>query len=120
MSSINLYDGTGEKSYEDIREAMDGESFTMSIVSEDEARAVIEAVNQGIDSHLEACFVPDRGDRYERAERKVGDIVHTVALDCDVSIESLPVLLRRLLESGDEAGETLARDILSVLGFETY
>ena len=30
----------------------------MSLTDTDEIKAVIEAVNEGIDSHLEACFCP--------------------------------------------------------------
>ncbi len=37
--------------------------YTMSLVDEDQ-QPVIAAVNQGIDSRLEACFVPARGDRF--------------------------------------------------------
>ena len=36
----------------------------MSLVGEDR-QTVIAAVNQGIDAHLEACFVPARGDRFQ-------------------------------------------------------
>ena len=108
-----------------------GEStpYTMSLVGED-AEAVVQAVNQGIDSHLEACFVPDRGDRYSREERsftatedgprwKTGDkVVHTVTLGCSVSPQSLPVLIRRLLESELEAGPSLASSICESLEIE--
>lgn len=104
--------------------------FTASLVGEDEIAAVTAAVNQGIDAHLEACYVPQRGDRYERGERffiatvdgpkwKKGDrVVHTVTMECSISPESLPVLVRRLMESGDDAGESLARSICDVLGIE--
>jgi len=56
--------------YDCVRKAIGDEPFTMSLTDTDEIQAVIEAVNQGIDAHLEACFSPDRGDRYEGAERK--------------------------------------------------
>jgi len=71
------------------------------------ALAVRDAVNQGIDSHLEACFMPDRGDRYDMEGGR---------LVCEVSAESMPVLLRRLQEKGHEDDEMLARDILEDLG----
>ena len=61
--------------YETIRQAMNGEPFTMSLTDTDEINAVIAAVNQGIDSHLEACFCPDRGDRYDGGRRKAGKFV---------------------------------------------
>ncbi len=48
--------GSGIVTYEAVRMAMDGEPFTMSLTDQDEVRAVINAVNQAIDSHLEACF----------------------------------------------------------------
>ena len=70
MSKIST--GSGTVTYRAIRKAMDGEPFTMSLTDTDEIRAIVEAVNEGIDSHLEACFVSDRGDRYEGGERKSG------------------------------------------------
>jgi hypothetical protein len=89
----------------------------MSLTDQDEIRAIIAAVNQGIDAHLEACFCPDRGDRYDGGQRKAGKLVLCRTLECSVSPESLPVLLRRLCDSDDEAGPRLASDILTVLGF---
>ena len=106
--------------YDCIRRAMGDEPFTMSLTDTDEIRAVIEAVNQGIDAHLEACFCPDFGDRYEGGERKAGKFVLCRSLDCVVSRESLPVLLRRLFELENEAADSLASDILSVLGINEY
>ena len=35
----------------------------MSLAGEDQS-TVINAVNQGIDSHLETCYVPARGDGF--------------------------------------------------------
>ncbi len=101
--------------YGAIRKQMNGEAYTMQAVGRD-AEVVAIAVNQGIDSHLEACFVPDRGDSYTKDGRR---------LRCVVSPESLPVLLRRLTEieytgrDGDDAdvGGMLATDILGTLGF---
>ena len=110
--------GSGIVTYEAVRMAMDGEPFTMSLTDQDEVRAVIAAVDQAIDSHLEACFCPERGDRYEGGDRKAGKIVLCRTLECAVSPESLPVLLRRLCETDNEAGMSLASDILIVLGFD--
>ncbi len=122
MSKIST--GSGTVTYRAIRKAMDGEPFTMSLTDTDEIRAIVEAVNEGIDSHLEACFVSDRGDRYEGGERKAGKLVFCRTLECSISPESLPVLLRRLCESNFEdtetesAGMRLANDVLYVLGFD--
>jgi hypothetical protein len=124
MNTIDT--GSGTVAYETIRQAMDGEPFTMSLTDEDEIKAVINAVNEGIDAHLEACFCPDRGDRFEGGKRKAGKLTLCRTLECTVSVESLPVLLRRLCESdlGDtdvEAeGNRLAADILMVLGINEY
>ena len=104
--------------YEPIRNAMNGEPFTMSLTDTDEIEAVIDAVNQGIDSHLEACFCPERGDEYSGGKREAGRLVLCRTLDCTISPDSLPVLLRRLLDGDDEAGYRLANDILNVLGFD--
>lgn len=98
--------------YSLIRQAMSGEPYHMSLVGTD-AELVQQAVNQGIDAYLEACFCPSRGDRYEwRGHR----------LECVVSSESLPTLLRRLYEIEDGEGEAarLADDILMTLGFNEY
>ena len=125
MCNIEL--GSGTVDYETIRQAMNGEPFAMSLTDEDEIRAVIEAVNEGIDAHLEACYCPDRGDRYEGGNRKAGKLVLCRTLECSISPESLPVLLRRLCESelgGDPdvqaEGNRLASDILMVLGINEY
>lgn len=112
--------GNGTVTYDAVRAAMNGDPFTMSLTDTDEIQAVIDAVNQGIDAHLEACFCPDRGDRYEGGKRKAGKLVLCHSLDCSVSPASLPVLLRRLCELDDSAGMRLAGDILMVLGFNDY
>ncbi len=85
-----------------ILAAMKGEAFTMQLAPED-AASVRLAVNQRIDSHLEACYVPARGDRYIQAG------YHLV---CNVSPESMVVLIRRLQEQGDGS---LAESILHTL-----
>ncbi len=123
----NIHTGSGAVSYEAIRNVMNGEPFTMTLTDTDEIRAVIAAVNEGIDAHLQACYCPERGDRYEGGTRKVGRLVLCRTLNCHVSPTSLPVLLRRLSESefgGDTkiqlAGMQLADDILYVLGVNEY
>ena len=88
MNTIDT--GSGTVDYETVRQAMDGEPFTMSLTDDDEINAVVAAVNQGIDAHLEACFCPDRGDRYEGGKRKAGKLVLCRTLECTVSPESLP------------------------------
>lgn len=117
MSKIHT--GSGSVSYRAVRKATDGQPYTMSLTDTDEIRAVVAAVNQGIDSHLEACFCPQRGDKFYGGKRKAGRLTLCRTLECVVSPESLPVLLRRLCE-GAEAGMTLAGDILMTLGFDEY
>lgn len=122
----SIVTGSGTVTYQTIREAMNGEPFAMSLTDTDEIKAVIGAVNQGIDSYLEACYCPDRGDRFDGGQRKAGKLVLCHSLDCSLSPESLPTLLRRLSESdlGDTevegAGMRLADDILMVLGINEY
>jgi hypothetical protein len=120
-----IHTGSGRVTYKAVRTAMNGEPYTMSLTGTDEVQAVIVAVNQGIDSHLEACYCPDRGDRYEGGKRTAGKLLLCHCLDCTVSAESLPVLLRRLfdLDTDDriaDAGMSLASDILMTLGFDEY
>lgn len=118
--------------YARIRKAMKGENYPMTLVGRD-AEVVQKAVNAGIDARLEACFVPDRGDAFQYitpmdikpcARFPNGASLGT-KLQCSVSPDSLPVLLRRLTENmeytgddGDDAdvGGTLATDILNGLG----
>lgn len=90
------------------------EPYTMTLVGEDR-EALAEAVNQGIDSRLEACYVSDRGDSFTWGAAR---------LECKVSPESLPVLVRRLLE-GDgiqerlqDAAMSLASNICETLEIE--
>ena len=121
MSSIHT--DSGVLTYDAVRKAMDGEPYTMSLTGKDEINAVIEAVNHGIDSHLEACFCPDRGDRYDGGTRKAGRLTLCRTLECCVSVESFPVLLRRLFDMhADEelmdAAMSLGDAILMTLGFD--
>lgn len=92
--------------YNAVRKAMDGEPFTMSLASEAEIETVMDTVNQGIDALLEACSFKGR-DSYEFSGRR---------LECSISTDSLPVLLRRLSEDGAE-GISLVSSILTSLGF---
>ena len=120
-----IHTGSGKVTYKAVRRAMHGQAYTMSLTDTDEMRAVVETVNQGIDSHLEACYCPGRGDSYEGGKRKAGRLVLCRTLECRVSPESLPVLLRRLFELGTgepvvDAAMTLGSDILMTLGFDEY
>ncbi len=90
----------------------------MSLVGEDR-QVIIAAVNQGIDSHLEACFVPARGDNFRlRTPPGIRSKISGPRLECRVSPESLPVLVRRLLESDDERAVSLASSICETLSIE--
>jgi len=75
-----------------------------------DAKLIMDAVNQGIDSHLEACFIPDRGDLYYWTDGG--------RLRCRISPESLPVLVRRLLESESEQAQNLGACICETLELE--
>jgi len=94
-------------SYAIVRKAMKGKPFTMRLAKAD-GKIVEHVVNKGIDSRLEACFSPDRGDKY---------VWENGFLNCVVSVESFPVLLRRLSEDVDDAA-ALLDDCLTVLGFD--
>jgi hypothetical protein len=98
--------------YADIRKAVKRECFDgkhhMRLTGADDA-VVKKAVNQGIDSHLEAVFVPERGDSFVR---EGGFLV------CKVSEEGLCALLRRMFENEEEESLSLATAILESLGFK--
>lgn len=116
-----------------IRQAMVAEEiehYSMSLVDSAEIAAVIEAVNIGIDARLTACYCPDRGDSYQHGNRSIsatsdtkywkqGDQLQLArTLECSVSAESLPVLLRRLEDSDQESAWSLRSAILATLGIE--
>lgn len=112
--------------YAAIRQSMNGEPWTMSLVDPDEIADLVECVNIGIDSRLQACNVEGRGDEYSGGSRgftatedapnwKAGEkVIVAATMECTVSIESFPVLLRRMFERD----MSLAAEIMSVLGFE--
>src|SRR5258706_78352 len=92
--------------------------YPMSLVGED-CEKVVAAVNQGIDSRLEACFVQARRDRFKfQTPEGIRGRISGVRLECNVSPQSLPVLVRRLIESGDEAAGALASSICQTLDME--
>ena len=100
----------------------------------DDAAVLAQAIFVGIDSHLEACFVEERGDRCLSQQ-----VAHIATLNDEkviapyvarpnflevvISPKSLPVLLRRLCEleyGGDtdrqDEARCLADDILETIG----
>lgn len=77
--------------------------YPMTIRSQGEWGAIAEAVNQGIDSHLEALTESS---------------FNTSTGECLVHPDELHVLLRRLFESGDEEAWSLRSDILQSLDIE--
>lgn len=91
-----------------LRTALGDEPYRMQLMCGD-VRAVIACVNQGIDSHLTACYLPSRGDRYTQAGNR---------LVCSVSTESMLVLLRRLHEADTSNAWDLRSCILSTLDIE--
>ena len=101
-----------------IISAAPARGYPMSLAGED-AQAAVEAVNQGIDASLEACFVPERGDRYACGFRQLGGEPRGPArLEAMVSPESLAVMVRRLLESSHTAAASLAAGICQTLAIE--
>ncbi len=111
-------------SYDDIIKANGEKPYTMSLTDKGAIKAVIDAVNQGIDSRLQACSFEGK-DSYVVGQIKVGDLILANTLECTISPESLPVLIRRLFEANayDEEhdvdhAESLAEDILTSLGFD--
>lgn len=104
---MNTY-SFGTAPAEEITRALKGEHYPMNLRGAD-AEVVHRAVNQGIDSHLEVCFLPSRGDSFE---------VYWDLLKCNVSPESMLVLLRRLFENGADEAWGLRSSILDTLGIE--
>ena len=120
----------GQISYEAIRIAMQGKPYPMSLADDREIEVVTHAVNLRIDSRLQSCFC--ELDSYEAVDnapkwKKGDEVVLARTLECSVSPDSLPVLLRRLFEDTEYVGEDgddqdvgslLAENILMTLGFD--
>ena len=101
-----------------IAEAAPKRGYSMSLVGEDQP-TVIAAVNQGIDAHLEACYVPARGDSFRlQTPPGIRGRISGPRLECRLSAQSLPVLVRRLMESEDEQAESLASSMCQTMGIE--
>jgi len=75
--------------------------FSMKL-SQVDAPLLVDAVNQGIDSRLEA-FTHSTFEWGEHGR-----------LHCEIHDDDMQVMIRRLLESGDENSELLADDIVHV------
>ena len=85
----------------------------------EDRQKVIAAVNQGIDAYLEVCYVPARGDSFRlQMPPGIRGRISGPRLECRVSPKSLPVLVRRLMESGDEQAESLASSVCQTLEIE--
>ena len=123
----------GTITYSQVQEA-NPDPYEMELRGDD-ATVLAQAILVGIDSHLEACFVEERGDQCFSQQ-----VAHIATLNdqkviapycCHrpnflklvVSAKSLPVLLRRLFEleyGGDtdlqDEARCLAQDILGSIG----
>jgi len=92
--------------------------FTMELNTED-AKHVIEAVNQGIDSRLTG-FTKSTFEWVDHGFPFKGGWAANPKLHCAIDESEMEVLLRRLLELGTEEAEMLADDIAYVhYGYET-
>lgn len=78
--------------------------YPMELVGEDKD-IMIDVINQGIDSHLEACT--------DTAHNWLGN-----RLGLSISKNDMLVILRRLLESENENAFSLRTGILSTIGIE--
>jgi len=110
---MKYYSGDWSNELKKLITESQSEAYTMTMVGED-IDTIMMAVNQGIDGHLEACYVPERGDSYTH-----DDSLWVNRLNCIISMESLTVLVRRLLERDDDsAAQFLAYDICNTLDIE--
>jgi len=80
------------------------DGYTMTIRNKDEWKIIAHAVNQGIDSHLEALTARSS--------------FNSTTGECIVHPEEIHVLLRRFHDSGEDAAWSLRSDILSTLDIE--
>ena len=77
--------------------------YPMHIKSQDEWDVIVQAVNQGIDSHLE-------GFTHSKFDSTTGKVM--------IHPEEMTTLLRRLYEDGDDEAWSLRTDILSTFNIE--
>lgn len=103
MGGVKAY-SLGATPEDVIQQALAGERYPMTLAGED-IQPVVNAVNQGIDSHLQALT----DSTFTWTGRK---------LACDVAPADMLVLLRRLYEDGSEAAWSLRSAILSTIGIE--
>ena len=104
-NSFTLYGK--EYTYSQIRSLMNGVPYRARFGMTD-SHSVKNALLMGIDSHLEACFLPSRGDVFD---------VEGYHLNCIISVVSFPILLRRLSE-GNENAQDLAVIMIDTLAPE--
>lgn len=87
-----------------LKKAINNEFYSMTLVGED-SELMVEIINQGIDSHLEAFTESTFNGNENR-------------LICNVSPKDMLVLLRRLEESDNENACFLRIGILETLDIE--
>ncbi len=85
-------------------ENLPNRKYHMDLVGDD-AQVVIDAVNQGIDSYLQAII----GSYFNVSGNR---------MSCEVTVNDLCVLLRRLFEDGSENAWSLRSSILTTLEIE--
>jgi hypothetical protein len=111
--------------YTQVRESHP-EPYAMKLWG-DEAAVVAQAIIVGIDSHLEACFVKERGDKSVRAfpqffhvatlndqQVMIPEQASPNLVELEFTAESLPVLVRRLYEL-DFGADTNLQDVARCL-----
>jgi hypothetical protein len=106
--------------------------YPCQLVGED-AQIMIDIVNQGIDSHLEAVTDSKFQWKYHLTDGsevnpedltpvmidiKQPPMVLCSKLHCEISLPDLAVIIGRMLESEDNDTEMLAESILNTLGIE--
>lgn len=105
----------GTTPIEVITAALGNEPYPAELVGED-AKALVTAVNQGIDSRLEAVC---HGSTFEWVDHKLasGQIIAR-KLHCSITPADMLVILRRLGESDTEEAMSLRSGILTTLDIE--
>lgn len=84
-------------------------SYPISLRAGNDFEAIKAAVNQGIDSHLEAISIINQREECDvLGKRWFGEFAPA----------TLHVLVRRLMEAGNEAADSLASSICETLNIE--
>lgn len=115
MKSFSFYwtDELGKAINQAAVEHCPDDTYSMSLTDPLEFQAVVNAINQGIDSHLEAIQFT-----HTTSPQCAGNICYVTREDITVNASDLSTLVRRLMEKGGDVDMDIASSICTTLNIE--